>query len=36
MYKELYGPGYGSRAAIKQVTEIPKSKMRNVDKELDA
>ena len=36
MYKELYGPGYGSKAIIKAVTEIPKSKMRNVEKELDA
>lgn len=36
MYKELYGPGYGSKAVIKSVTEIPKSKMRNIEKEIDA
>ena len=36
MYRDLYGPGYGSKAALKSVTEIPKSKMRKIEKEIDA
>lgn len=36
MYKEVFGPGYGAKILNKAKHEIPASKMRRLDKEIDA